>query len=114
MEVPPRPDRGTTQNESTEAPQESVPVPQDARSNEFLKTDTKSNLQVTDYMHPLWWAGRFQARFDQWRNEALQVHFNPEHRSHGELGQFQLHEEKVALNAAPVVHLSRHFSATLP
>lgn len=53
-------------------------------------------LQVKDYMPPLYWAGRFQARFDQWRTEAMMAQLNPSHQPSGPLGEYKLDDEKRA------------------
>jgi hypothetical protein len=53
-------------------------------------------LQVRDYMPPLYWAGRFQSRFDQWRTEAMHAELNPKHRTEGQLGECKLSQEKMA------------------
>lgn len=52
--------------------------------------------QVKDYMSPLWWAGRFQARFDQWRNEAMRTELDPKYKPEGLLAQCNLNQDKVA------------------
>ena len=33
-------------------------------------------VQVKDYMPPLYWAGRFQSRYDQWRTDAMNAVLN--------------------------------------
>lgn len=53
-------------------------------------------LQVKDYMPPLWWAGRFQTRFDQWRHEAMKVELDPRYTPEGVLGQYRMSQEKIA------------------
>lgn len=58
--------------------------------------DVEPHLQVRDYMPPLYWAGRFQSRYDQWRTEAMQAELNPQHRTQGQLGQCRLTQEKIA------------------
>jgi hypothetical protein len=58
--------------------------------------DVEPHLQVRDYMPPLYWAGRFQARFDQWRTEAMMVELDPKHKPDGLLGECNLNQEKVA------------------
>jgi hypothetical protein len=49
-------------------------------------------------MPPLYWVGRFQARFDQWRTEAMMVELNPgrQSESEGQLSQCKLSQEKLA------------------
>jgi hypothetical protein len=58
--------------------------------------DVELYLQVRDYMQPLYWAGRFQSRFDQWRTTAMMTELNPNHCGVGQLGQCKLNEEKSA------------------
>ncbi|KAF1365247.1 hypothetical protein EJ07DRAFT_51064, partial [Lizonia empirigonia] len=55
-------------------------------------------VQVKDYMPPLYWAGRFQSRFDQWRTEAMVASLKPSNKSEddGPLGQCSLDNEKQA------------------
>lgn len=57
-----------------------------------------SCVQVKDYMPPLYWAGRFQSRFDRWRTEAMVAVLNPEIKPEddGPLGQCGLDDEKKA------------------
>lgn len=52
--------------------------------------------QVKSYMPPLYWAGRFQSRFDQWRTEAMKVELDPLHEVPGHLEQCKLSEENAA------------------
>ena len=54
--------------------------------------------QVRDYMPPLYWAGRFQSRFDRWRTDAMVAVIHPDVRSEdeGPLGQCCLEEEREA------------------
>jgi hypothetical protein len=59
-------------------------------------TDIESWLQVRDYMPPLYWAGRFQSRYDQWRTEAMMVHLDPERPKEGQLAKCTLDQEKLA------------------
>jgi hypothetical protein len=47
-------------------------------------------------MPPLWWAGRFQTRFDQWRNDTMRQEIDPQYKPDGLLGQHKLSQEKVA------------------
>ncbi|CAO2647977.1 Nn.00g088990.m01.CDS01 [Neocucurbitaria sp. VM-36] len=58
--------------------------------------DISPFLQVKDYMPPLYWAGRFQSRFDQWRTEAVTAQLNPSHEPTGPLGECKLDQEKLA------------------
>lgn len=56
-------------------------------------------VQVKDYMPPLYWAGRFQSRFDRWRTEAMTAQLNPafEPEDDGPLGQCKIEDEKRAI-----------------
>ncbi|UPX14335.1 uncharacterized protein EKO05_0004822 [Ascochyta rabiei] len=58
-----------------------------------------TRLQVTDYMPPLYWAGRFQSRYDQWRTEAMTVLLNSEQKPEddGPLGNCHLDDDKKAI-----------------
>jgi hypothetical protein len=58
-----------------------------------------SFVQVKDYMPPLYWAGRFQSRFDQWRTEAMVAQLHPEVKPEGDgpLGQCSIEDEKRAM-----------------
>ncbi|KAH7088405.1 hypothetical protein FB567DRAFT_441179 [Paraphoma chrysanthemicola] len=60
--------------------------------------DAEPHLQIRDYMPPLYWAGRFQARFDQWRTEAMMVELNPNRlsRAEGQLSRCKLEQDKLA------------------
>lgn len=59
-------------------------------------TDTVPFEQVKDYMPPLYWAGRFQSRFDQWRTEAMKAELDKDYKAAGFAGQFKLSDEKEA------------------
>lgn len=50
-------------------------------------------------MPPLYWAGRFQARYDQWRTEAMAstLNLDSEFCSEDQLSQCGLEEEKLAV-----------------
>jgi hypothetical protein len=52
--------------------------------------------QVKDYMPALYWAGRFQSRYDQWRTEAMQVELDPDYCMDGPLAHYNVHQEKIA------------------
>ncbi|RYO14048.1 hypothetical protein AA0111_g12089 [Alternaria arborescens] len=52
--------------------------------------------KVKDYMPPLYWAGRFQARYDKWRTDAMDAELNPDYQPDGLLGQCKLNQEKLA------------------
>ncbi|KAF2633631.1 hypothetical protein BU25DRAFT_464792 [Macroventuria anomochaeta] len=60
--------------------------------------DNLTRVQVKDYMPPLYWAGRFQSRFDQWRTEAMVAVLNTEVKpeDEGPLGQCGLDDERKA------------------
>ncbi|KAF2791487.1 hypothetical protein K505DRAFT_248859 [Melanomma pulvis-pyrius CBS 109.77] len=58
--------------------------------------DIKSQLQVKDHMPPLWWAGRFQSRYDQWRTEAMMAELDPKHKPEGIAGRCSLSQDKTA------------------
>jgi hypothetical protein len=55
-------------------------------------------VQVRDYMPPLYWAGRFQSRFDRWRTDAMVavIHPNVTSEEEGPLGQCCLDDERKA------------------
>jgi len=53
-------------------------------------------LQVKDYMPPLYWAGRFQSRYDQWRTDAMKAELDPAHQTSGLLGECKLNQDKLA------------------
>ncbi|KAF2687426.1 hypothetical protein K458DRAFT_362190 [Lentithecium fluviatile CBS 122367] len=52
--------------------------------------------QVKEYMPALYWAGRFQSRFDHWRTAAMKVELDPQHKVPGPLGQYKLSQENAA------------------
>lgn len=56
----------------------------------------QSSSQVKDYMPALWWAGRFQTRFDQWRMDAMRAELDASYRLDGMLGSCKLSDERVA------------------
>lgn len=54
-------------------------------------------LQVRDYMPILYWAGRFQSRYDQWRTEAMYAELDhPIRPPEGLLSGCKLSQEKLA------------------
>lgn len=57
-----------------------------------------TEIQVKDYMPPLYWAGRFQSRFDRWRTEAMVALLHPgvKVEEPGHLGQCHLDDERKA------------------
>jgi hypothetical protein len=59
-------------------------------------SDTDGQVQVTEYMPPLWWAGRFQSRFDQWRTQAMMAELDPKYKPEAMPGRCSLSQEKVA------------------
>ncbi|KAF3032204.1 hypothetical protein E8E12_001236 [Didymella heteroderae] len=58
-----------------------------------------TRVQVKDYMPLLYWAGRFQSRFDRWRTEAITAQLHPEiePEDDGPLGQCNIEDEKRAV-----------------
>lgn len=60
--------------------------------------DTGVALQVRDWMPRLYWAGRFQARYDQWRTEAMAstIKLNAKFQPDDGLSQCSLEQEKLA------------------
>jgi hypothetical protein len=58
--------------------------------------DAEPWLQVRDYMPPLYWAGRFQSRYDRWRTDAMMAHLDPQAEPEGQLGRCTLKQEKLA------------------
>lgn len=52
--------------------------------------------QVKEYMPALYWAGRFQSRYDQWRTEAMKIELDPKCHISGPLAHCNVHQEKVA------------------
>jgi hypothetical protein len=55
---------------------------------------TNSGIKVRDYMPTLWWAGRFQSRYDQWRTEAMRSAVDQSYTPDDLLGHFHLSQEK--------------------
>lgn len=58
--------------------------------------DLSTDLQVKEYMPAIYWAGRFQSRYDQWRTEAMHVELDPNYCMEGSLAHCNVHQEKVA------------------
>ena len=58
--------------------------------------DLSVDPQVKEYMPALYWAGRFQSRYDQWRTEAMHVELDPDYCMEGSLSHCNVHQEKVA------------------
>lgn len=59
--------------------------------------DISVDSQVKDYMPALYWAGRFQSKFDHWRTEAMQVELDPEFNIEGPLAHYSIRQEKEAV-----------------
>lgn len=72
--------------------QHSVPRPRDLGSADF------GIFQVKDYMSPLYWAGRFQSRYDQWRTDAMiaELGLYSDHQTSGPLSECKLNQERLA------------------
>jgi hypothetical protein len=66
------------------------------RAQKVRRADANVSPQVVQPMPPIWWAGRFQARFDQWRTEAMRAENDPTYQPDGPLGQCKLDDEKTA------------------
>ena len=70
-------------------------------SHRFYPSSADENtcVQVKDYMPPLYWAGRFQSRFDRWRTDAMTAQLHPElePEDDGPLGQCSIEDEKRAV-----------------
>ncbi|KAF2200926.1 hypothetical protein GQ43DRAFT_54353 [Delitschia confertaspora ATCC 74209] len=64
------------------------------RSSAALRAANRE--EVTEYMSPNWWAGRFQARFDQWRTEAMRAAADPDYKPDGILANCPVDQENVA------------------
>lgn len=60
------------------------------------KADALGSLQVKEWMPPLWWAGRFQTRFDQWRNEAMKAELDPTYKIEGIMAHCKLSQDRIA------------------
>lgn len=58
--------------------------------------DIEPYYQVRDYMPPLYWAGRFQSRYDHWRTEAMMAELNLKYVPEGQLGECRLSQDKLA------------------
>ncbi|KAF1978321.1 hypothetical protein BU23DRAFT_449613 [Bimuria novae-zelandiae CBS 107.79] len=52
--------------------------------------------QVKEYMPAMYWAGRFQSRFDQWRTEAMHAELDPSYIVEGPLAHCNVHQESKA------------------
>ncbi len=59
--------------------------------------DLSVNSQIKDYMPALYWAGRFQSRYDQWRTEAMQVELDPYYEMEGPLAHCNISQEDEAV-----------------
>jgi hypothetical protein len=70
---------------------------QDIGTSDIEQTaDIDHSVQVMDSMPPLWWAGRFQTRFDQWRHDAMRAELDPRYKPEGLLAQCKLSQDKIA------------------
>ncbi|KAF1836983.1 hypothetical protein BDW02DRAFT_479913, partial [Decorospora gaudefroyi] len=62
--------------------------------------DVDPFFQVKDYMPPLYWAGRFQSRYDQWRTHAMTVELDLKPNTNGQpsglLSECTLDQENLA------------------
>ena len=66
----------------------------------YLHKHLADNLssQITTYMPPAWWAGRFTAKLDIWKTSAARAEVDPTFRPQGPLCDIPLSQEKVAAN----------------
>lgn len=64
--------------------------------SDISNADNHGFLQVKDYMPPLYWAGRFQSRFDQWRTEAMTAQLDPSRVRNGPMSECNLEQESLA------------------
>ncbi|KAF2872137.1 hypothetical protein BDV95DRAFT_635968 [Massariosphaeria phaeospora] len=53
-------------------------------------------VQVTEPKPPIWWAGRFSAKYDRWRTEVSIAQVNPHYKPEGLLGKCTLNQENLA------------------
>jgi hypothetical protein len=58
--------------------------------------DIEFYYQARDCMPPLYWAGRFQSRYDHWRTEAMMVELDPRYIPEDQLGECRLSQDKLA------------------
>lgn len=70
----------------------------DVRGEETPEDADNSVFQVKDYMPPLYWAGRFQSRYDQWRTGAMNAELNtqPGQRRENPLSEYRLDQGNLA------------------
>ena len=56
-------------------------------------------VQVEDYMPPLYWAGRFQSRYDQWRTDAMnaELGINSDRQASSPLSEYKLDQENLVV-----------------
>ncbi|KAL6152515.1 hypothetical protein ACJQWK_04509 [Exserohilum turcicum] len=71
----------------------------DMQEQEVAEDADMSVFQVKDYMPPLYWAGRFQSRYDQWRTEAMnaELKMHTDHEVSTQLSEYKLDQEKLAI-----------------
>ncbi|KAF5849015.1 hypothetical protein GGP41_010059 [Bipolaris sorokiniana] len=86
---------GTTTTSSHEVSRETLG---DVREKETPEDADNSVFQVKDYMPPLYWAGRFQSRYDQWRTDAMNAELNTQPGQRGEdpLSEYRLDQGNLA------------------
>ncbi|EUC26960.1 hypothetical protein COCCADRAFT_112908 [Bipolaris zeicola 26-R-13] len=89
------PELGITTRSSKETSRETLG---DVRGEETPEDADNSVFQVKDYMPPLYWAGRFQSRYDQWRTEAMIAELNTQPGQRGEdpLSEYRLDQGNLA------------------
>ena len=87
---------GTTTTSSHEVSRETLG---DVREKETPEDADNSVFQVKDYMPPLYWAGRFQSRYDQWRTDAMNAELNTQPGQRGEdpLSEYRLDQGNLAV-----------------
>ncbi|KAF2000122.1 hypothetical protein P154DRAFT_599554 [Amniculicola lignicola CBS 123094] len=81
---------------SRQHPPPSLLPPVTVASGPSINLHEKTNIgtKVRDYMPALWWAGRFQSRYDQWRTEAMRAAVDQSYTPEDLLGHFHLDQEK--------------------
>ncbi|EUC43919.1 hypothetical protein COCMIDRAFT_38188 [Bipolaris oryzae ATCC 44560] len=91
--APPVP--GTTARSSQEVSRGTLG---NVRGEEMPEDANNSVFQVKDYMPPLYWAGRFQSRYDQWRTDAMNAELNarPGQRGEDPLSEYRLDQGNLA------------------
>ncbi|KAF2644897.1 hypothetical protein P280DRAFT_546311 [Massarina eburnea CBS 473.64] len=75
----------------------SLPMTNDVIAESTSAAEFTANLllkiRVKEYMPMLYWAGRFQSRFDQWRTEAMRAQLDSRYYITGPLGRCNLDQE---------------------